>query len=81
MVILESPDGKWQMTTDTQDDRIDTKSWVNLECRTVKGLTQEEINKYAELTHKILREIKHLCDITINGEITLSKTSGAVAKI
>jgi hypothetical protein len=75
LVILESLDGKWELTKDTQDDRIDTKSWVNLECRTVKGLTQEEINKYAALTHKVLRQIKRLCDFTINGKITLSKIS------
>jgi hypothetical protein len=75
LIILESVDGKWQLTTDTQDKRIDPKNWVNLECRTVGGLTQDEIKKYATVTQKVMRRIKEICDSETNGIFTFSDKS------
>ena len=68
LVILQSPDGKWQLTSDTHDVRIDGTNWVNLECRTVGGLGEEEIKKYTRFTYKFMSEIKGTCDSVENGQ-------------
>lgn len=75
LVILESADKKWQLTTDTRDERIASAGWVNLECRTVGGLTQAEISQYIGLTQQIICRIKTLCDQTIDGMLEISKTN------
>lgn len=71
LVILESTDGKWQLTSDTKDRRIDGSNWVNLECRTVGGLTQSEICSYTQTTKLVMAQIKKLCDAAANGQTTL----------
>lgn len=68
LVILQSSDGKWQLTSDTHDERIDKTNWVNLECRTVGGLNAEELRKYTLLTYKFMNEIKCTCDSFTNGQ-------------
>jgi hypothetical protein len=72
LVILESLNGKWQLTTDTQDKSIDSTKWVNLECRTVSGLTQAEINKLAYTTYKLISEIKAMCDLASDGRWSIN---------
>ncbi len=73
LIILESADGKWQLTSDTSDSKkIDHKDWVNLECRTVGGLSKDEINKYARFTYKTMSEIKAMCDDGMDGKWTLN---------
>ncbi len=72
LIILQSPDAKWQLTSDTHDERIDRTSWVNLECRTVGGLNAEELRKYTLLTYKLMHEIKGTCDSFTNGQWELN---------
>lgn len=75
LILIQSEDKKWQLTTDTHDEKIEKAGWVNLECRTCGGLTREEINNYKELTGDILRQIKQACDAVPNGQWCLPVTS------
>ena len=75
LVILQSLDGKWQLTSDTHDVRIDGTNWVNLECRTVGGLSEEEVRKYTGMTFKFMSEIKGTCDSIENGQWKLRSSN------
>lgn len=72
LVILASEDGKWQLTTDTQDiTSIARTGWVNLECRTVGGLTLPEIEKYIHVTQMVLKRLKQLSAASEDGRHAL----------
>ncbi len=74
LVILESLDGKWQLITDTKDKEKDEdgeQGFVNLECRTIGGLDEKEINEYIKLSKHILNQIKVICDSHENGKWSL----------
>lgn len=71
LIILEI-ERKWQLTSDTHDDLIDKVNWVNLECRTVDGLNQDEIAKYAQITADVIRKIKSMCDQQSDGKWMLN---------
>ena len=71
LILMQSEDGKWQLTTDTHDEKIEKAGWVNLECRTCGGLNQAKILHHKDITQQILRHIKQACDIAPDGQLLL----------